>query len=216
MALAATKYGARYFRGGGIPPFVITSNAQTGNAIMRIAEDITAAVKRAVQKGRQIFVLPPQMDVKPVGGDPEKGQLVELQRFLVEEIARILSLPPVFLQDLTHGTFSNTEQQDLHLVKHTLKRWVEQFEQEMNLKLFGRFNNRTYVEFNMDGLLRGDFITRMNGYSQAINTGHMMPSEAREIENRPYVQGSDILLVQGAMVPIESAGQNMGVTNDNA
>ena len=61
-----------------------------------------------------------------------------LQQFCIEQIARIYSLPPVFLQDLSDGTYSNTEQQDLHFVKHTLRRWIEQSEQEMNLKLFGR------------------------------------------------------------------------------
>ena len=59
-------------------------------------------------------------------------QLIELQKFCVEQIARIYSLPPVFLQDLSTGTFSNLEQQDIHYVKHTLRRWIEQTEQEMS------------------------------------------------------------------------------------
>ena len=70
------------------------------------------------------------------------------------------SPPPVFLQDLSTGTFSNVEQQDLHFVKHTLRRWIEQAEQEMNLKLFGRESDLS-VRFNVDSLLRGDLKTRM-------------------------------------------------------
>lgn len=113
----------------------------------------------------------------------------------------------MFLQDLTHGTFSNTEQQDLHFVKHTLKRWVEAFEQELNLKLFGRQNKRYFVEMSMDGLLRGDFKTRMEGYGTAIQNGVLKPNEARQLENRPDDPAGDVLLVQGAMVPIAQAGQ---------
>jgi HK97 family phage portal protein len=129
-------------------------------------------------------------------------QLLELQRFSIEQIARIYSLPPVFLQDLTHGTFSNTEQQDLHFVKHTVKRWVEQFEQEMNLKFFGRGSD-FYVEFNVDGLLRGDLKSRMEAYAVSIQNAIRTPDEIRAIENLP-AKGATELLIQGATVPLGS------------
>jgi HK97 family phage portal protein len=125
-----------------------------------------------------------------------------LQRFSIEQIARIYSLPPVFLQDLTHGTFSNTEQQDLHFVKHTVKRWVEQFEQEMNLKFFGRGSD-FYVEFNVDGLLRGDLKSRMEAYAVSIQNAIRTPDEIRAIENLP-AKGATDLLIQGATVPLGS------------
>jgi HK97 family phage portal protein len=128
--------------------------------------------------------------------------LLELQRFSIEQIARIYSLPPVFLQDLTHGTFSNTEQQDLHFVKHTVKRWVEQFEQEMNLKFFGRGSD-FYVEFNVDGLLRGDLKSRMEAYAVSIQNAIRTPDEIRAIENLP-AKGATDLLIQGATVPLGS------------
>jgi HK97 family phage portal protein len=106
------------------------------------------------------------------------------------------------LQDLTHGTIGNTEQQDLHLVKHTIRRWVVQAEQELNLKLFGRDNQDQYVEFNLDGLLRGDFATRMAGYATAVQNAIMQPAEIRDKENLPFVEKSDSLLIQGATVPL--------------
>jgi HK97 family phage portal protein len=134
--------------------------------------------------------------------DAEKSQLVELKRFCVEEISRIYGLPPVFVQDMTHGTYSNTEQQDLQLTKHTIKRWVEHFEQELNLKLFGRGNRKFFVEFNMDGLMRGDFVSRMQGHATAIQNGLQTPNEGRAMENRPAKPGGDDLLIQGATVPL--------------
>jgi HK97 family phage portal protein len=219
LAIAANEYGAKYLANGGVPPFAITGNFQSKDALKAASNDLDSAVRKAAKEKRLALTLPIGLEIKEIGGNPENSQLVELQRFSVEQIARLLQLPPVFLQDLTHGTFSNTEQQDLHLVKHTLKRWAEQFEQELNLKLFGRSNNKRYVELNMDGLLRGDFKTRMDGYSQAIQTGHLMPSEAREIENRPFVEGSDRLFIQGATVPLDKAGEApaptpTGATND--
>lgn len=204
LAIAATHYGSKFFNNGGVPPFVMTGNFQTGAGLKRASEDLEQAVRESAKEGRLALTLPAGHEIKSIGVDPEKSQLVELKRFLIEEVARIYSLPPNFLQDLSHGTFSNTEQQDLHLVKHTMKRWVEQVEQEMNLKLFGRNSNNQYVEFNLDGLLRGDFKTRMDGYATAIQNGVLKPNEARRQENRPDDPAGDVLLIQGATVPLGS------------
>ena len=170
----------------------------------RARDDLELAVKKAAKENRLALTLPAGHELKQIGADPEKTQLTEMKRFLIEEIARIYSMPPTFLQDLTHGTFSNTEQQDLHFTKHTVKRWAEQFEQELNLKLFGRNASNLYVEMNLDGLLRGDFSTRMSGYATAIQNAVMTPNEARQAENRTSHERGDDLLIQGATVPLGS------------
>jgi len=202
LAISATEYGSKFFQNGGVPPFVVTGDFKSSKSMERAADDLTAGIKKASSEGRSALVMPTGLDVKSIGTDVEKSQLVELKRFCIEEIARIYSMPPTFLQDLTHGTFSNTEQQDLHFVKHTLKRWVEQVEQELNLKLFGRNKNSQYVEFSMDGLLRGDFKTRMDGYATAIQTSILTPNEVRRKENLPDSPDGDTLFIQGATVPI--------------
>ncbi|EHK56828.1 phage portal protein [Allomesorhizobium alhagi] len=215
LAQAVTKYGAKFFQNGGVPPFVIEGPFQSPGAMTRAAEDLSAAVQKAAKDNRLALSLPAGHTLKQIGVDPEKSQLVELQRFIIEQIARIYSLPPTFLQDLTHGTFSNTEQQDLHFVKHTLKRWVEQFEQELNLKLFGRGNTRQYCEANVDGLLRGDFKTRMEGNARAIQTGQLTPNEARAMDNRKAMPNGDDLLIQGATVPLGTQPVMPVPANDN-
>lgn len=207
LAIAANDYASKYFQNGGVPPFAVTGAFQSGKAMQVAAEDLRNAVRKAAKERGQALVLPSGLEIKPIGADAEKTQLIETKRFLIEEIGRIYGLPPTFLQDLTHGTFSNTEQQDLHFVKHTLKRWVEAFEQELNLKLFGRQNKKFFVEMSMDGLLRGDFKTRMEGYASAIQHGILKPNEVRQMENRPDDPAGDKLMVQGAMVPIAEAGQ---------
>ena len=201
MAIAASRYGAKAFQSGGIPPVVLQGPFQSGAAASRASDDVAKTTAKLAREGRQVMALPLGHEMKQIGFNPEQMQLIELQRFSIEQIARIYSLPPVFLQDLTHGTFSNTEQQDLHFVKHTLKRWIEQTEHELNLKLFPRGSDR-YVEFNVDGLLRGDFQTRMQGHATAIQNGIETPNEARTMENRPALDGGDNLMIQGATVPI--------------
>jgi HK97 family phage portal protein len=216
LAIAATRFGSRFFQNGGVPPFAVTGNFQTGRSMQAAGKDLEEATRKAAKEGRQALILPSGLDIKPLGADAAKSQLIELKRFLIEEFGRIYSLPPTFLQDLSHGTFSNTEQQDLHFVKHTMKRWVEAFEQEMNLKLFGRTDREFFVEMNMDGLLRGDFKTRMEGYAQGIQNAILTPNEARQMENRPDDPQGGTLLIQGATVPIGSqpvAGASQGTGN---
>lgn len=210
-AYNANKYGSKLFKNNGLPAFTLQGPFGSEKSASRAADNIADATKEAARKGGNVLALPMGHELKPLGSDPDKMQLVETQRFAVEEIARIYSLPPTFLQDLTHGTFSNTEQQDLHFVKHTMKRWLEQLEAEMNLKFFGRGSKRI-VEFNVDGLLRGDYKTRMEGNAQAINTGQLTPNEARAMDNREPLEGGERLYIQGATVPLET--QTGDVTNE--
>lgn len=211
MAIAASRYGSKAFQSGGIPPAVLQGPFQSGASANRASEDVAATTLKLAREGRPIMALPLGHELKTIGFTPENMQLLELQRFSIEQIARIYSLPPVFLQDLTHGTFSNTEQQDLHFVKHTVKRWVEQFEQEMNLKFFGRGSD-FYVEFNVDGLLRGDLKSRMEAYATSIQNGIRTPNEVRSIENMEAKANGDDLLIQGATVPLGSQ-PNVGGAN---
>jgi len=202
-AVNANEYGSKLFKNGGLPAFTLQGPFGSEKSAVRAAENIAEATKEAARKGGNVLSIPIGHKLEPLGVDPEKMQLVETQTFGVLEVARIYSLPPTFLQDLSRATFSNSEQQDLHLVKHTLKRWVEQIEAELNLKIFGRGSKRI-AEFNLDGLLRGDYKTRMEGNSLAIQTGQLTPDEARAMDNREPMPGGDRLYIQGATVPLEA------------
>lgn len=204
LAIAATNYGSKFFQGGGIPPAVLEGPFQSSEALKRASKDMAEAVKTAYAEKRPLVAVPTGHQIKAIGVDPEKSQLVELKASLVVEIARIFSLPPAFLQDLTNGTFSNTEQQDLQLVKHVVVRWARQAEQEMNLKLFGRNSSTYYVEHNLDALQRGDFASRMEGYAKAIQNSIFTPAQVQEKENLPARPEADVLLIQGATVPLGS------------
>lgn len=208
LALAMNAYGSKFFAGGGVPPLALEGPLPQGpEAFKRAMADISRAIDNAKSQDKPIFPMPPGHKLSPVGFDPDKGQMIEARRFQVEEIARIYSLPPVFLQDLTHGTFSNSEQQDLFFVKHLVGQWAQTFEEELNLKLFGQRNGGRYVEHNLDGLLRGDFKTRMEGLARAVNSSILSPDEARALENRQAKGGAaDGLFIQGATVPIDMAG----------
>lgn len=219
LALSMNDYGSNFFAGGGVPPLALTGPLPAGpDAIKRAQADIKRSVDAAKNANEPIFPIPAGYTLNPVGLDPAKGQMIEARRFQVEEIARGWQIPPVFIQDLSRATFTNAEQQDLHLVKHLIGQWAEALEGEMNLKLFGRGNTSRYVEHNLDGLLRGDFASRMNGYGVAVQNALRTPDEIRALENLPAKGGdADKLHIQGATVPLGSQKvPDAAPANDNA
>ncbi|KSV79575.1 hypothetical protein N185_00170 [Sinorhizobium sp. GW3] len=224
LALAMNDYGSNFFSGGGVPPLALVGPLPQGaDALKRAHEDIKRAIGAAKSSSSQIFPIPPGNELKPVGMDPAKGQMVEARRFQVEEIARTYQLPPVFLQDLTHGTMANTEQQNLMLVQHLVGQWAKALEDEMNLKFFGRGGGSRYISHILDGLMRGDFLSRMDGLAKAVQNALLTPNEARALENREAKPHGDDLFLQGATAPLGTAtygqqntpGADQQPANDN-
>jgi len=203
LAIAMNDYGSNFFAGGGVPPLVLEGPLpKSDEAMKRATDDVMRSVDAAKKSDKPIFHIPGGHTLNAVGIDPAKGQMIEARRFQVEEIARAWQLPPVFLQDLSRATFSNAEQQDLHLVKHLIGQWAKALEDEMNLKFFGRSTTGRYVEHNLDGLMRGDFKSRIEGLARAIQTAQKTPNEARALENMPAMPEGDKLYIQGATVPL--------------
>ena len=214
LALAMGDYASGFFAGGGVPPLALSGPMPAGaEAVKRAQGDIKRAIGAAKSNGEAVFPIPSGYELKPVGFDPAKGQMTEARLFQVQEIARIYGLPPVFLQDLSRGTFANVEQQDLYLVKHLIAQWAKAFEDELNLKLFGR-RSKTFVEHELDGLMRGDFKTRMDGIAIGIQNALLTPNEGRGLLNRaPLPKGND-LMVQGATVPLGAQPKPGDVPDD--
>lgn len=203
LALAMNDYGSTFFAGGGVPPLALEGPVPSGKGgLERAMADVSRVIDAARKTDKPVFPMPPNHKLTQVGYDPAKGQMTEARLFQIQEISRAWQLPPAFLQDLSRATFSNVEQQDLHLVKHLISQWAKAFEDEANLKLFGRGKNGRYVEHNLDGLQRGDFKSRIEGIARAIQTAQMTPNEARALDNRPRHPNlnADQLLVQGATV----------------
>ena len=141
---------------------------------------------------------------------PEQAQFLETRKFQINEIARIFRVPPHMVGDLEKSSFSNIEQQSLEFVKYTLDPWVIRWEQSIMRSLLSPEEKKTYyAKFNLDGLLRGDYQSRMNGYSIARQNGWMSANDIRELENLdriPAEQGGDLYLINGSMLPLGSAG----------
>lgn len=205
LAIAMTDFAGGFFVGGGVPPLALEGPLPSGaEAYGRASADIKRAIDLAKKSGSPFFGMPPGHSLKPIGTEPAKGQMTEARLFQIQEIARAYQLPPAFLQDLSTGSFANTEQQDLHLAKHNIGQWARAFEDELNLKLFGWRGRTRRVKHNLDALQRGDFKSRIEGLARAIQSGQITPDEARALEDRPPDPNGrgDRLYIQGATVPL--------------
>lgn len=205
LAIAAERYASTVFENGGVPPFALETTATSPTAREKASTQTNAALKKGRAEGRMAIDLAPGDKLHKLGSDPAQNQMLELRAFQILEIARVFNIPPTFLHDLSKGTYSNTEQLDLAFVKHTLHPLLEMIEQELNAKLFSDRNRSNYVEFNLDGLMRGDS-SRIANFAAGVNSGLYMPDEIRATENLPPVKGGDRAYRQGALVPLDSDG----------
>ena len=155
----------------------------------------------------------------PISISPNEAQFLETRKFQIDEIARIFRVPPHMVGDLEKSSFSNIEQQSLEFVKYTLDPWVARWEQAISRTLFSQTEKATYfVKFNVDGLLRGDYQSRMNGYATARQNGWMSANDIRELENLdriPSEEGGDLYLINGNMLPLKNAGAFADTTSDD-
>ena len=150
------------------------------------------------------------MKYTPISISPEQAQFLETRKFQINEIARIFRVPPHMVGDLEKSSFSNIEQQSLEFVKYTLQPWIIRWEQNLQKALLSEEEKKTYFFiFNVEGLLRGDYQSRMQGYATARQNGWMSANDIRELENLdkiPAEEGGDMYLVNGNMMPLEMAG----------
>jgi len=208
MAIATEEYGAKFFANGANPGGVLEHPGVVKDPA-RIRESWNA-VYQGSGNAHRVAVLEEGMKFQPIGIPPEQAQFLETRKFQINEIARIFRIPPHMIGDLEKSSFSNIEQQSLEFVKYTLDPWVVRWEQAMQRALLSSGEKKDYfIKFNVDGLLRGDYQSRMNGYAVGRQNGWMSANDIRELENLnriPEELGGDLYLINGNMTKLAEAG----------
>ena len=208
LAIATEEYGAKFFANGAAPGGVL-EHPGTIKDPQRVKESWNAAYQGS-SNAHRVAVLEEGMKYQAIGISPEQAQFLETRKFQINEIARIFRVPPHMLADLEKSSFSNIEQQSLEFVKYTLDPWCVRWEQSMSRVLLSESEKaQEFIKFNVDGLLRGDYASRMTGYATARQNGWMSANDIRELENLdriPAEQGGDLYLINGAMTKLEDAG----------
>jgi len=208
LAIATEEFGAKFFANGATPGGLLEYPGTVKDPD-RVRESWNKGFSGSQNAGK-VAILEEGMKYTPISIAPEQAQFLETRKFQINEIARIFRVPPHMVGDLEKSSFSNIEQQSLEFVKYTLDPWVVRWEQSIQRTLLTAEEKKQYfVKFNLEGLLRGDYQSRMNGYATARQNGWMSANDIRELENLdriPASDGGDLYLINGNMLPLEHAG----------
>ena len=208
VAAACEKFGASYFANGAAPGAILTHPTTLKNP--KKVRDAWETAFRGPSKSNRVAVLEEGLTYTPISINPAEAQFLETRKFQINEIARIFRIPPHMIGDLEKSSFSNIEQQSLEFVTYTLDPWLIRWEQAIHKALFTPDEKKKYfAKFNVDGLLRGDYKSRVDGYAVARQNGWMNVNEIRELEGMdriPASEGGDLYLVNGNMSKLKDAG----------
>lgn len=208
LALATEEFGSRFFGNGARPGGILEHPG-----VVKDPEKLRKSweeVYKGLQNSHKIAVLEEGMKYHEIGIPPEDAQFLETRKFQLNEICRIFRVPPHLVGDLERATFSNIEHQSIDFVVHTIRPWLVRWEQSIVKALLLPEERKLYFpRFNVDGLLRGDFKTRMEGYAIGRQNGWYSANDIRELEDMnpiPEEAGGDLYLVNGNMLPAKLAG----------
>ena len=158
----------------------------------------------------KVAVLEEGVEYQQISIPPDDAEFIETKKFQIAEIARLFRVPLHFLNELDRATFSNIEQMNLEFVIYSLTPWLVRWEQELNKTLLlPSERNKYFVKFNVDGLLRGDYSSRVEGYSKLIQNGVLSINDVRELEDLNPVSdedGGNLHLINGNFMKLNQAG----------
>lgn len=207
---AAQLFGAAFYGNGmNIGGVVEPGGKISPEAKLLMEEDFNGRFG-GVRKAFKWLVGDPGMKVQALQVEPDKGQFVETNQFLITEICRWFGVPPHKVADLTRATFSNIEHQTIEVVQDAILPWALRFEQEADFKLFG--NNRAgyYTKMNLRGILRGDFKSQQEGLQVMRNAGVLSANEWRDLvdmNEMPAGAGGDKYIIQSNNTTLDKLGE---------
>jgi HK97 family phage portal protein len=208
MAIACEEYGAKFFANGAAPGGVL-EHPGTIKDPQKVKESWNMAYQGSGNAHR-VAVLEEGMKYQPIGISPEQAQFLETRKFQINEIARIFRVPPSMIGDLDRATFSNVEQLSLDFVKFTLGPWISRWEMALQRSLILPSERASlFIRYNLEGLLRGDFKSRIESYAVGIQNGFYSPNDIRSLENLNLIskeEGGDNYMVNGNMIKLKDVG----------
>lgn len=207
LGIAAEEYGSKFFANGATPSGILThpNHVKDPKALRESWQEAYGGSSNS----NRVAVLEEGMTFTRVSMPNNEAQFLETRKFQLEEICRIYRVPQHLVGILEHSTFSNIEHQSIDFAVHTIRPWLVRIEQAVNNDLFiPSEKSKYYSHINIDGLMRGDYNSRMQGYAVARQNGWMSTNDIRELENMnllPKEEGGFAYLVNGNMIPITQA-----------
>jgi HK97 family phage portal protein len=197
--IAAEQYAAAFFGNGTqiggtltIPQGIVLSD----KAKERLRESLVD--NRGSKRAFKARLLEDGVTWEPGGVAPKEAQMLEQRVFTTTQVAQFLRITPDKLQDLTHATYSNIEQQDINYMKWSLRPWFTRIQQAFNCFLLSERDKASgyYFEHITEALLVGDIKTQYEAFRTGIAGGYLSVNEVRQRINMNRIPGGDIYLAQ--------------------
>ena len=209
LAIAAEEFGSKFFGNGATPSGILTHPNTVKNP--KALRESWMEAYGGSSNANRVAILEEGMTFTRISMPNNEAQFLETRKFQVEEICRIYRVPPHMIGDLEHATFSNIEHQSIDFAVHCIRPWLVRIEQSINRSLFSdQEKGHFYSQFNLDGLMRGSYKERMEGYAIGRQNGWLNANDIRDLENMnpiPEADGGNAYLVNGNMIPISLAMQ---------
>ena len=208
VGLAQQEHRAGSFRNRAIPGMVIETVKLSEEAKRELTESIQEGF--AGQNAFKVMALPPGMKATPMGLSNKDAQLIEASNATRVEICGAWRVPPHKIGDLSRGTFSNIEQQNIEFATDGMRPRIVRFERRLDrdivqsLRAFESAGGDYYAVFNMDALFRGDMKSRFESYQLAVQTW-LARNEIRAAEGKNPIDGLDEMLVPVNMETVSQA-----------
>ena len=213
-SLAQEKFAGEFYKKGGNIKAVLETDGNLGDDAYNKFVAHFAAASNFETPLLEYGIKYKQLSVNPVA-----AQLVQSETMSIQDIARMLNVPPHMIAELSHATFSNIEHQTIQFVQYSLRPVVRKIEIELENKLlFDSERDAVSIKFSLDGLLRGDTAARSAYYHNAILDGYMTRNEVRSLEGLEHAAGLDDFLVPLNVASIDEDGnikENTASSADN-
>ena len=190
-SLATEKFASEFYERGGNLKAVLETEGNLGD------KEYETFMKHFKQSARNFDtpLLEYGVKYKQLSVNPVAAALIQSETLSIQDVCRIINIPPHMVAELSHATFSNIEHQTIQFVQYSLRPTVKRLEDELERKLFTESEQEVYsVKFSLDGLLRGDTQARSSYYHNAILDGYMSRNEVRELEGLQHKDGLDDML----------------------
>lgn len=201
-------YGESFFGRGGKPAGLLIPKTQVALTQRQEMKDSFSAAKK---QGGEV-AMPYGWEYQQISIPPKDADWVVSHDISVSMIARWFGVPTQKLGD-SAVKYSNVEFMGIEFLQDTMAPIAAKFENEYTNKLFPLSSEMNlYAEFNLDAYLRADSVSKAEALSKRIQNAMLTPNEARALDNRSALDGGDDLMIQGATVPIKTAGMPKQVT----
>lgn len=205
--IGVKEFGASFFGNGASPGGVLEHpNTLSEKALKHLAESWERN-HQGLSKAHRLQILEEGMKWQGTSVDPQKAQALEVQKWTVDDCARIFQIPPHKLGSMEYSKYANVYELNNDFYCSTMLYWFRKWESEVNYKLFlPSEQGRLFAEILVDALLRGNMEARTAYYTAGRQWGFLSINDIRGKENmNPIGPAGDIYLNPLNMVP---AGTN--------